>query len=349
MVITNRIRAFGRRSSPVAPRSETVVTSGQFHELLRRHRLSLLVSSRQSDRLCLITARDSDVQIADWHMPGAMGLYLRDSMLCVGWSEGIKTFHGVGITDDGSAIYTETTDHRTGPVSIHDIGIDHAGKIWFLNTLYSSLCSLQPGISFAVEWTPPFSGPLGPYDYCHLNGMYFEEGRARYFTALGVSDTPQGWRNNVLDRGVLLTGDGNVVAEGLSLPHSPLQVDDGIVFVEAGNGRVSHIDPSTLRYTVRCELPGVLRGVAAHEANLFVGSSKVRPSSGFVADALAQRVRTIDGSCITIVDVLTGTTLGTADLPMLEEISTIAVVPVPGIAFEWASPPGEPFTYIVRG
>src|ERR1700754_339981 len=348
MAIPTRIRAFGRRNRAVASASESVVSSGQFHELLCKYRLSLLVSSRQGDRLCLITAGEAGVQIADWQIPGPMGLHLRDSMLCVGWSEGIKTFHNVGITDDGSAIYAETTDHRTGPVSIHDIGIDDAGKIWFLNTLYSCLCSLQPGVSFAVEWAPPFTGPLGPYDYCHLNGMYFDEGQARFFTALGVSNLPQGWRDNVLGRGVLLTGEGNLVAEGLSLPHSPIQVGDGVIFVEAGNGRVSHVDPTTLRYAVRCELPGVLRGAALHEGNLFVGSSRVRASSGLVADALAQRIRAIDGCRITVVDGRTGETLGAIELPMLEEISTIIVVPVPGIVFERAPPPGEPFTYIVQ-
>lgn len=343
-----KLRAIGQRRPQIASTSIRLASYGNVHDVLRSQRISLLVSSRQSSKLCLVTAGVSDVQIVHWDVLGPMGLFIQDSMLCVGWAEGIKAFHSTGTTDDGSVIYSESGDYRTGPVSIHDVGIDDAGKIWFLNTAFSALCSLKPGVNFAVEWTPGFTGPLGPHDYCHLNGMDFADGHARYYTALAASSTPEGWRDNVLQRGILMSGDGTILAEGLSLPHSPKQVGDGVLVLEAGNGRVSYVNPATADCTVRAELPGVLRGADAHGGALFIGASKVRASSGVVAEAMTGRIQTMDNCRISVMDIATGVVSGYVELPMLEEISTIAVLPAPGLCFERMLAPGEPFTYLVE-
>lgn len=343
-----KLRAFGQRRPHVASTAIRLASHGNVHAVLRSQRISLLVSSRQSSKLCLVTAGVSDVQLVHWDVLGPMGLFVQDSMLCVGWAEGIKAFHSTGTTDDGSVIYTESGDYRTGPVSIHDVGIDDAGKIWFLNTAFSALCSLKPGVNFAVEWTPDFTGAIGPYDYCHLNGMDFADGRPRYYTALAASSTPQGWRDNVLQRGILMTGDGAILADGLSLPHSPKQVEEGVLLLEAGNGRVSHVNPATSTYTTRAELPGVLRGADTHHGTLFVGASKVRESSGVVAEAMTSHIQVIDHCRINLMDIATGVVSGHVELPVLEEISTIAVLPAPGLCFERMLAPGEPFTYLVE-
>ena len=63
---------------------------------------------------------------------------------------------------------------------------------------------MEPAYSFTPHWRPPFISALAPDDRCHLNGLAMVDDRPRYVTALGTSDSPQGWRTTKATVGVLL-------------------------------------------------------------------------------------------------------------------------------------------------
>ena len=70
-----------------------------------------------------------------------------------------------------------------------------AGELWVVNTRFSCLCTLDRSASFTPRWRPPFVSELEPSDRCHLNGLGMVEGKPKYVTALGETDTmPAGGR-----------------------------------------------------------------------------------------------------------------------------------------------------------
>ena len=85
------------------------------------------------------------------------------------------------------------------------------GELWFVNTRFSCLATIDPSASFAPRWRPPFVSKLEPSDRCHLNGLAMQGGAPRYVTALGVADEPGGWRPNKARGGVLIDVDSGEV------------------------------------------------------------------------------------------------------------------------------------------
>ena len=95
-------------------------------------------------------------------------------------------------------------------------------ELWFVNTRFSCLATHDPDHSFAPVWRPKFISQLTPDDRCHLNGLGLVDGRPRWVTALGETDTAGGWRENKKSGGILIDIESNeIVARGLSMPHSP--------------------------------------------------------------------------------------------------------------------------------
>ena len=65
--------------------------------------------------------------------------------------------------------------------------------------------------SFKPVWKPPFITELASEDRCHLNGLAVEEGKPRYVTALGATNTMQGWREKKLTGGMLMDVETGVM------------------------------------------------------------------------------------------------------------------------------------------
>ena len=77
-------------------------------------------------------------------------------------------------------------------------------ELWVVNTRFSCLCTLHPDYSFVPRWRPPFITALAAEDRCHLNGLAIVDGRPKYVTALGETDTAGGWRADKPQGGCLM-------------------------------------------------------------------------------------------------------------------------------------------------
>src|SRR5437588_660487 len=93
------------------------------------------------------------------------------------------------------AWFLPRASHVTGDIRIHEIAFVGA-ELWIVNTRCSCLCTLDPDYSFVPRWRPPFITALAAEDRCHLNGLAMVDGRPKYVTALGATDTANGWRQN---------------------------------------------------------------------------------------------------------------------------------------------------------
>jgi uncharacterized protein (TIGR03032 family) len=143
------------------------------------------------------------------------------------------------------ACYLPRTGHFTGDIRVHEVAWADE-ELWLVNTRFSSLCTRAPDSSFVPRWRPPFVSALSSDDRCHLNGLAVVDGRPRYVTCLGETDTPGGWRANKANGGRLLdVPSGACITHGLSMPHSPRWYGDKLWVLESGNGAIAAVDRPT--------------------------------------------------------------------------------------------------------
>lgn len=225
------------------------------------------------------------------------------------------------------ACFLPRSAYATGDIQIHEMAWV-GNELWFVNTAFSCLCTRSDGYSFRPRWRPPFVSHLVPEDRCHLNGLGLVEGQVRYASALGETNTAGGWRANKRDGGILIDVSSNqIIARGLSMPHSPRWYDGRLWLLESGAGRIGTIDPASGRYQPLAELPGYTRGLSFHGPLAFVGLSQVRESAVFSGIPLVERVQ--DRSCgVWVVNIHTGETVAFVKFEdALQEIFAVEVLP----------------------
>ncbi len=202
--------------------------------------------------------------------------------------------------------------HFTGDVQMHEMAWTSPGEgeLWFVNTRFSCLCTRSATYNFVSRWRPPFVSALAPEDRCHLNGLAMRDGRPRYVTALGRTDTPAGWREHKKDGGILMDLDSQeVITTGLSMPHSPRWYNGQLWVLDSGSGGIGVIDQATGRYQPVAETPGFTRGLDFHGRLAFIGLSQVRESAVFSGIKIAER-KVEDRCCgVWVVDIQTGRTV----------------------------------------
>jgi len=229
-------------------------------------------------------------------------------------------------------VYMARRMHITGHIDIHEMAWDADGAIWFVNTLFSCLCTLDTKSSFVPRWRPKFVSHYSPEDRCHLNGLAMRNGIPRYVTALGETNVHEGWRANKRNGGVLIDITTNrVVTRGLSMPHSPRWYDNRLWVLESGRGALCTVDIKTGERTDVARVPGFCRGIDFLGPIAFIGLSQLRGTTPFtdipITDDNTERL-----SGVWAVHIHTGKTI--AFLKFTGGVQEIfAVQAVPGVLF----------------
>ena len=178
------------------------------------------------------------------------------------------------------------------------------------------------------RWRPPFVTALAAEDRCHLNGLALSEGRPRYVTALGATDTAGGWRQDKAKGGCLLdVPSGKVLVRGLSMPHSPRWHGGRLWLLESGTGRLVLVDLPTGRRQAVAELPGFTRGLALLGPYAFIVLSKIRPTSAMDGVPLAERREQLKCG-VAVVDLRSGQSIALLEFQSaVEEIFDVQLLP----------------------
>lgn len=305
--------------------------TSNFPDLLGQLGISLLVTTYQAGRLIAIR---NDNGVLNTHFrifPKPMGLAATSKRFCVGTAAEIKTYKNVpavcnrlaqkpeDVAEDWQppqssqhdACYVPFESQVTGDIDIHEMDFDKSGRLWFINTRFSTLCTRDNDHSFIPHWRPKFVSALTPEDRCHLNGLAMRDGKPRYVSALGATDTAGGWRENKANGGVLidLNRNSNVVA-GLSMPHSPRWYNGKLWILESGLGTLSTVDPATGKLETVAQLPGFTRGLCFHGPLAFIGLSQVREKAVFSGLPITEKFSEDERACgIWVVNILTGETV----------------------------------------
>lgn len=266
--------------------------------LLRQLGVSVLVSTYQAGQVIILRDQGATLNTHFYGMDRPMGMAADREKLAVGagyqvWE--LRNMPAVAAKLDPpgqhDACYLPREIHVTGDIDIHEMAYGRDGQIWLINTRMSCLCALDRAHSVVPRWRPPFIGGYDLTDRCHLNGLALRDGEPAFATALGESDVPAGWRADKARGGILMDiASGQIVARGLSMPHSPRWYRDRLWVLESGAGRLGTLNPKTGRPDVVAELPGFTRGLDFVGDYAFVGLSQVRETAVFGGLPLTERV-----------------------------------------------------------
>ncbi|MFN0050469.1 MAG: TIGR03032 family protein, partial [Cytophagales bacterium] len=178
-----------------------------------------------------------------------------------------------------------------------------------VNTRFSNLSLINDDYSFECKWIPKFITDQTPDDRCHLNGMAMKDGKPKYVTALGTTNSAKAWRENIQFGGVLIDVDTNeIVVKGLPMPHSPRLFGGNLYALCSATGQVIKIDVNKGTYDTVCKLQGFLRGMCLRGDVLFVGLSKLRQNASTFRDLPIARESIFCG--VVAIHLLTGNQIG---------------------------------------
>ncbi len=273
--------ATGRRAA--SARSQRSVHTQTVPELLGQLGASLLVSTYQSGHIIVVRNDGEGLNTHFRSFPSPMGIAVDRNLLAFGTKQGIWVYQNQPsvvprLEPPGrhDACFMPRTHHITGDVRVHDLAFSN-GELWFVNTRFSCLSTIDGVHSFVPRWRPGFITGLAAEDRCHLNGLALVDGEVRFVSALGTTDTAGGWREHKADGGVVIdVPTGEIISAGLSMPHSPRWYRGKLWILESGHGSIATIDPETGDRETIAHLPGFTRGIAFAGKYAFVGLSQVR-------------------------------------------------------------------------
>lgn len=316
------------------------VHTTNFPAILEHLGSSMLVTTYQAGKLVVLR---SDGGVLNTHFRTfnkPMGMAVNRGRLAIGTAVDVWEFRNVPAVcaklepaGKHDACFLPRSAHVTGDVQIHEMA--YVGdEVLFVNTRFSCLARYDPDHSFAPTWRPRFISALTPDDRCHLNGLCVVEGRPRWVTALGETDTAGGWRENKKSGGILIDVEANeVVARGLSMPHSPRWHAGRLWLLESGTGSLGHVDLATGRYEPIVHLDGFTRGLEMIGNLAFIGLSQVRETAIFSGIEITERLKETERTCgVWVVDIQRGQVV--AFLKFEEAVQEIfAVCLLPGMRF----------------
>ncbi len=281
------------------PTKTDINFSAGLANFLHSNNISLGFTSYQTGRLYLIgSSADGKLALHEVQYPQAMGVQGDNERIYLGTLTQVIRLENVLTTGQlankaHDKIYVPRNMQTTGNIDIHELGIRKNGRLVFINTRYSCLCEPDIKHSFKPIWKPKFISKLAPEDRCHLNGLAMVDGEPKYVTAICRSDVIDGWRDRRDNGGVIIDIDTDeIMAEGLSMPHSPRWFNGKLWVLNSGTGELGWINPDDKSFNAAAFFPGFLRGLAFHDNYAITTLSKPRYKrfDGLkLADTLAEK------------------------------------------------------------
>ncbi len=238
-----------------------------------------------------------------------------------------------GQLDNGyDRVFVPRVGYTTGEIDCHEVAVAGDGRPLFVNTRFSCLATIDERFNFRPVWQPPFISQLTPEDRCHLSGLAIVAGQPKYVTMHAPSDVADGWRDFRDTGGIVMDIETNeVVAAGLSMPHSPRVHDGRLWLLNSGTGYLGYIDPANGKFEPVTFVPGYARGLAFHGDWAIVGLSKPRREHAFQGLPLEKTLaeRGASARCgLCVIDIKSGATVHWLRIESsLEELFDVAALP----------------------
>ncbi|MBL0052224.1 MAG: TIGR03032 family protein [Bacteroidetes bacterium] len=277
-------------SSSLAPFSCSF--SPQLPELLLKLNCSIAITTYQAGKLVFISPADENrLTQLPRTFAKPMGFEVDGDRLVLATKDEVLFFensrelavHYPNKKNTYDSLFIPRATFYTGQVDMHDVALGTEG-IWAINTSFSCLCQVTGSFNFIPRWQPPFITELVSEDRCHLNGMVLIKGKPKYVTALGKTNIHQGWRDSIVDGGILMDVESNeIILEKLAMPHSPVMYKDELYMLLSASGEIIKVNIKEKKYEVIKQLNGFCRGMDVYNDYLFVAMSKLRKNSSTFA------------------------------------------------------------------
>jgi uncharacterized protein (TIGR03032 family) len=319
------------------PKKEVQCSTDQgFFEWMHAHQVGMAISTYQAGKLLFIGWNGQSVSLHARNFDKAMGIDVLDQQLAIATTDKIHLFSNDALLapacvpdqpDRYDSLYLLRASFNTGYLFTHDLAFV-GEELWFVNTRFSCLATLDPRYSFVPRWQPNFISELSPHDRCHLNGMAVDGGKVRSVTALGTTDTARGWTADKVGGGVVIDVDSHeILLRNLSMPHSPRWHNGHLWVLDSGKGELLRLNVGQGTADSVCALQGYLRGLTFVGDYAIVGLCKIREKRVFGGLPVEQRVENL--LCgIAIIDTRSGEQVGFFEFTDgVEEIYDIRILP----------------------
>ena len=302
-------------SNPKTNVLRSVYTSN-LPEIMAQLNISLVISTYQAGKVILVRNDGGTINTHFRNFQKPMGIAVHENRLTIGGTKTVwylrnmpavaQKLEPLGKHD---ACFLPRRIHITGDIDIHEMAWSIDNELWLVNTRFCCLCTLDQDHSFNPRWRPHFVTALAPQDRCHLNGIAMVNGKPKFVTALGETDSPGGWRENKANGGILIEVDNNeVMLRGLSMPHSPRLYGGQLWVLESGEGSLAKVDMQNRTWQTVAKLPGFTRGIDFVGPLAFIGLSQVRESAVFSGIPLVEQQK--ERICgVWVVNIQTGQTI----------------------------------------
>lgn len=312
------------------------VPSRLFKEWLVQEAVSLAFTTYQAGKLFFIGVSPAgDLSVFERTFARSMGLAHSGDTLWLATLYQLWRFENylpAGQTDVGhDAVFVPVEGRTTGDVDIHDVVIGADQRPRFVVTRFNCIAELDDHASFRPIWTPSFIDRLAAEDRCHLNGLAADQGELRYATAVGRTNIAEAWRDARRDGGIVMSvPDNEIVATGLSMPHSPRLHHGTLYVLNAGSGEFGKVDLATGRFEPIAFCRGFLRGLALVGNYAVVGGSLPRRARAFDGLDLQDRLdrEGVTAKCaLSVVNLTTGDVEHTLQIEgIVEELYDVAAL-----------------------
>lgn len=324
-------------TDPAPPNTSPPVTmrgSDRLYQWLADEQISLAFTTYQTNRLFLVGRKENGhLAVNERLFDKPMGLYAKNDSLYMATRYQIWQLENRLASNEeyqhSDRLFVPSHAHTTGDVNVHDVVVNAAHEIVFINTDFSCLATLQAGYSFVPLWKPRFISKLVAEDRCHLNGLAMQDGAPMYVTACSETDEAAGWRNHRVDGGVVIHIPSNeIIARGFSMPHSPRWYQGKLWILNSGTGELVYLSGEKFVTVTFC--PGFVRGLAFWKNYALVGLSKLR-SKAFTGLPLETRLASehMTAQCgLAVVDLNTGKIEHVLHIDgVVEELFDVVVLP----------------------
>ncbi|MEG4444008.1 TIGR03032 family protein [Microcoleus sp. AT9_B5] len=314
--------------------SLTSVHTTNFPNILTQLGISLVISTYQAGKLIVLRADNNTINTHFRSFDRPMGLAVDLEKLAIGTAYQIIELRNVPAVapklepiGKHDACYLPRRTHITGDIDIHEMAYAN-DELWFINTRFSCLCTLDKINSFVPRWRPHFINAYDLSDRCHLNGLSIRNDRPQYITALGETNEAAGWRKNKANGGILIDIPSNeIICRGLSMPHSPRWYREELWVLESGNGSLAKVDLTSGKLIAVAQVPGFTRGLAFWENLAFIGLSQIRQTAVFSGLAITKNIT--ERNCgVWVVNIDTGEIIAFLRFESgVQEIFAIGIIP----------------------
>lgn len=264
-----------------------ITHSRNFLSWLAQHNISLALTTYQSSRLMLVgTTTEGTFSGFERIFNRAMGLCTTADGERIYLASRYQLWQLDNVLKPGQLhnshdkLYIPRIGYTTGDIDTHDVVLDDRGRVLFISTLFNCIATTSDKHSCQPLWKPPFISKVINEDRCHLNGLAMVAGEAKYVTACSQSDVVGGWREKRGNGGCVIDVESNeVVATGLSMPHSPRWYKDKLWLHNSGTGEFGYLDLAAGEFQPLTFCPGYLRGLAFVGDYALVGLSMARDAT----------------------------------------------------------------------